>query len=76
MARMHRTDAEDDAPRPHPRHDPSRNKSHLMSLADQVDRTGGPPFPRMLRTPLGAFLSFVLVVVVVALVFALAGGPV
>ena len=74
MARMHSTDNEDDLP---PRHqDPSRNKSHLMAMADQVDRTSGSSFPRVMRTPLGALAVFLLVVLAVSLVAWLAGGPV
>ncbi len=74
MARMHSTDAEDDLP---PRHqDPSRHKSHLMAMADQVDREEGSSFPRVMRTPLGALAVFLLFVLAVVLVSWLAGGPV
>lgn len=74
MARMHSTDDDDALP---PRHqDPSRHKSHLMAMADQVDRTSGSSFPRVMRTPLGALAVFLLVVLAVSLVAWLAGGPV
>jgi hypothetical protein len=74
MARMHSAGSEGDLP---PRHqDPSRHKSHLMAMADQVDRTSGSSFPRVMRTPLGALAIFLLVVLAMSLVAWLAGGPV
>lgn len=69
MARMYNADA--DEPERPDRHsdDTSQHKNHLMALGDQVDRVGGgSPFPRVLRTPLGAVLMILVLIAVVTLI--------
>jgi hypothetical protein len=49
--------------------DPSQHKSHLMRIADQVDRAdGGSAFPRILHSRLGALVVFLLLVAVVVFI--------
>jgi len=60
------TPGPDGPDRERPDDDVSQRKNHLMNLADQVDRAdGGSSFPRILRSPLGALVVFLLVVAVV-----------
>lgn len=68
MARMF--DSDPDHPgQPDRPHDVSQRKNYLMALGDQVDRAdGGSPFPRVLRSPLGAVVVLLLVIGVTVLI--------
>ncbi|HKJ11154.1 MAG TPA: hypothetical protein VJ976_02065 [Ornithinimicrobium sp.] len=59
-----------DPPGPaHEASDPSQHKSHLMRIADQVDRAdGGSSFPRILHSPIGALVVFLLLMAVVVFI--------
>lgn len=68
MARMYNADAEG-SPEPLRQDDVSQRKNYLMALGDQVDRAGGgSPFPKVLRTPLGAVVTILVVIALVTLI--------
>ncbi len=69
MARMYNADADEPARPDRHSDDASQRKNHLMALGDQVDKAGGgSPFPRVLRSPLGAVLTILVLIAVVTLI--------
>lgn len=68
MARMYNADT-GASPEPRPQDDVSQRKNYLVALGDQVDRAGGgSSFPRVLRSPLGAIVTILVLMALVTLI--------
>lgn len=74
MAQMYDPDPDGEWAAPSRPVDLTREKSLHMRLADQVDQSGGSPFPRVLRRPVSAALVFLLLLTLTALLLWLGGA--
>lgn len=67
MAKMWDSGQDGDQPHRGDKH-PGLQKSYHMNLADQMDKqAGGSAFPAFMRTPKGAIITFVVVLVLMTL---------
>ncbi len=74
MAQMWDSGQDEEQPHRGDKH-PGLQKSYHMDLADQMDQqAGGSAFPAFMRTPKGAIISVVVLLILMALIAMYTGG--